>query len=450
MAIDNFYVAPAGDMSGGLSGLGAILQQATEQRKAKEEKEAAEENQRLAQTALLDAWRSGDPRKMMEASIAHPTIAAQANQGIGLLQDFQKQEFTESAAEVLGNPGRALELAERRAQLLQMQGRDPTHTLAFIEGYKQDPEAALRGLEMHFAAANPEAYKAFKEATSAKSETPAAMQTLEMRANAAGLVPGTLEYQEFMRTGGNRSGLASAVTRTYDNGTVLQTLPDGSTKVLGPDGNEVTGQARVEVLRAARLEEVETAAARAGATARATGEEGRIQNTIDEGLDAAQGVATLHRALELLDEVETGGFDAVAIKAKQWLGVESANEGELSSSLGKAVLSQLRSTFGAAFTEREGARLEGIEARMGANTATNKRLLQQTLSIVERAANRAIDAAYEIGDQRTARDIEDLLDFRLTDTGGVSSGTIPQAALDNGITPEEFALMPPEDQALFE
>jgi hypothetical protein len=417
MAIQNFSVTPAGDMSAGLSGISKILQFATEKREEEAAEEAAKVERSLMTSELLDAWNSGDPSKMAEVSLKWPQVAAQSTQALGLMQDYQKQEATDFAIEALSNPEQAGELAQRRIQHLGMQDRNPADTERFLQQFQEDPQGALLGLEMNLAAINADAHKAYKE-TRGAAEVPAAMQTLQMRAQAAGLVEGTPEYQDFMRTGGNRSGLASAVTRTYDNGTVLQTLPDGSTKVLGPDGSEVTGEARVQALRKAREEEVAFAGDKAGATARATGEEGRIQTTIDEGLDAAQGASVLRRAIGLLDEVKTGGFSSAAIRARQMFGVESADEGELASSLGKAVLSQLRTTFGAAFTEREGARLENIEARLGANTETNRRLLQQTLSMVERAANRAIDAAYEIGDDRTARDIEDLLDFTLTDEGG--------------------------------
>ena len=132
-------------------------------------------------------------------------------------------------------------------------------------------------------------------------------------------------------------------------------------------------------------------------------------------MDLAQGSATLRRSIDLLKEIQTGGFNAVAIKAKQFLGVEGADEGELTSNLGRAVLSQLRATFGAQFTEREGARLEAIEANLGRNSASNVRILSQLLNVIERDSNRAIDAAISIRDFRTADEIQELLDFRLSD-----------------------------------
>jgi hypothetical protein len=44
---------------------------------------------------------------------------------------------------------------------------------------------------------------------------------------------------------------------------------------------------------------------------------------------------------------------AASLAAKKFFGVESADEGELSYLLGKAVLTKLRATFGAAFTVGE-------------------------------------------------------------------------------------------------
>lgn len=416
---NEWYVEPAGDFSQGLQGLGIALKYAGEAKAEREETERKRVAEQEAQVALYDALQTNDPQKMFEAASKHPSITKQVVDLYGLKQDFQKQEASDFATEVLTNPQRAGEIAQRRAELLAGQGRDNKHTIGFLQAYQQDPQGAIKGLEMSLAAVNPEAYETYAKTKGGTSEAPAAFQALQLRADAAGLQEGTPEYEEFMRTGGNpaRLGQASAVTRAYDNGTVLKVLPDGSTEVTLPDGSIATGQQRVDALRAAREEQVDFAGQKSSATAQATSEQGRLQKTIDEGLDAAQGAGVLRRAISLLDEVQTGGFNNAKIRAKQFFGVESADEGELAANLGKAVLSQLKATFGNAFTEKEGARLEGIEARLGANTETNKRLLQQTLSIVERAANRAIDAAYESGDERTARDIEDLLDFTLIDDG---------------------------------
>jgi len=83
-----------------------------------------------------------------------------------------------------------------------------------------------------------------------------------------------------------------------------------------------------------------------------------------------------------LDRVETGGAAESAILSGQnFLGVVGADKGELSFLLGKNVLAQLRTIFGAAFTEKEGQRLEQIEAGFKKSVPVNRRLLNQTPGI---------------------------------------------------------------------
>jgi hypothetical protein len=151
-----------------------------------------------------------------------------------------------------------------------------------------------------------------------------------------------------------------------------------------------------------------------GAQARSrTGEE-RMAAQIDEGFAAADSLPVIRRGLELLDQgVKTGGWNALKLWASNRLGVTGADQGELSANLGKAVLSQLRSTFGAQFTEREGARLAEIEAGFGKSTEANRRLLQQAFQLVERTARRGVLAARRSGDEETARMIEESMNERL-------------------------------------
>ena len=123
----------------------------------------------------------------------------------------------------------------------------------------------------------------------------------------------------------------------------------------------------------------------------------------------------MRRALNLLDETETGGFDNLALKAKQLFGVEGANEGELSNLLGKAVLAQLKPIFGAAFTAREGDALAALEAKFSNSPASNKRLLENALKLIDRAARRGIAAAESQGDEFTANEIREALAFDISE-----------------------------------
>jgi hypothetical protein len=222
--------------------------------------------------------------------------------------------------------------------------------------------------------------------------------------------------------------------------------------VLAPMGDGIAqpvGQVQqVGAFGLTASEQVTQKADEAKANASGKGNAERIESSINEGIDASQGAAILHRSLDLLNEVETGGFDNVALKAKKLFGVESADEAELSANLGKAVLSQLRTVFGAAFTEREGARLEGIEASFGKSTAGNKRLLEQTLRLVKRTANRGIKAAIEAEDYRAAADIQELLDFRLDDDqeeASTQEGDIPTG----DTTPEGYKIFKRPDGSTY-
>lgn len=159
------------------------------------------------------------------------------------------------------------------------------------------------------------------------------------------------------------------------------------------------------------VEEIKTTEAEKREVAKLTTK--RKQGFVDSGVEAADGVANIKRSIQLLEDVPTGGIDAALLRGKQLFGIESADEAELSSGLGKAILSQLRPIFGAAFTENEGRRLERIEAGFGKSTEGNKRLLDQLLKIVERSAKRGLAAAEDLNDDFTANEIREALQFDL-------------------------------------
>lgn len=197
------------------------------------------------------------------------------------------------------------------------------------------------------------------------------------------------------------------------NGSTVQVFRDGSTRVTGPQGRVLKGQERATAVEDAQEFGIDIQSRRAGGRAGATGIEQRASALITRGIAAAESTATVRRALDLLDRVKTGGIAAISIAMRQRLGIEGADEGELSNSLGKAVLSQLRETFGAAFTETEGDRLIRLEAALGKSPESNRRILGQALRIAERTANRAIKAARKRGNLAEVADIEDLLSFSL-------------------------------------
>lgn len=165
----------------------------------------------------------------------------------------------------------------------------------------------------------------------------------------------------------------------------------------------------------------------------AAGNTGRAQDFISTGVSSAEAIPNIKRAITLLDGVKTGGFNAAAARARQTLGIEGADEGELSANLGKAVLSQLRQTFGAAFTEKEGERLEKIEASFGRSAEANKRILAQTLQLLETKAKRGLKAAEDQGDDFAIQDINNYLNMSLdpVKTGSETKTTKSQPSLED-------------------
>jgi hypothetical protein len=171
------------------------------------------------------------------------------------------------------------------------------------------------------------------------------------------------------------------------------------------------------------------ARAETSAKTEAKGAEDRAQATIDAGVTASYSLPTMRRSLELLDSVATGGFDNAALRVKQLFGVEGADEGELSGNLGKAVASQLKETFGAAFTNEERKSFERIEAGFGKNAEVNKRLLNNALKVAERKVDSAISRAEARGDTETVEELKSNMQYRLggneqdtpANTGGAST-----------------------------
>jgi hypothetical protein len=168
------------------------------------------------------------------------------------------------------------------------------------------------------------------------------------------------------------------------------------------DGQDVTAESVAESAGT-------VAEGQASGAERGKGTTGRLNERVTLGLDAARGLPVLRRAVSLLESVETGGLARAQLAALQYFGIEGADEGELSANLGRAVLSQLKQTFGNQFTEKEGERLEGYSAGFGRSAAANRRILRQTLALVNGAIERGLGAAHTLGDEAS---IQELMDFQ--------------------------------------
>ena len=136
----------------------------------------------------------------------------------------------------------------------------------------------------------------------------------------------------------------------------------------------------------------------------------RDLDNIDSAITAAEQVPALRRNLELLETIETGGIDAIVLATARTLGVESGDQAELTFNLRTNVLKQLKPTFGAQFTEREGKLLAEIQGSETKSTKGNIRLMKRAIEIYGRAIERGRRGAERQGDDAALEDIEAFLE----------------------------------------
>ena len=375
------------------------------------------------------------------------------------LEEKRKETLFKDTAEAKrylqdGNIMAIIDLYTDRVNLLRNMGIDTSNSermLSFAQGALSDPNALAR--------LNDEintVYDTGRAFNVGMVEMPSAYRSLDLQAQAAGFSPGSAGYQRFMRFGGGSADEGAAKTEFFDNGAVLEKPRNGPPKLF-VNGQQITDPKEYVIqmdlaVASGPLLAQETAIA----TTRGGAEEGRAQEYIIKGQSAADSTAVIRRSLALLEKVETGGLGRTTmLAAKRMFGVEGADEGELSASLGKAVLAQLRETFGAAFTAQEGESLKEIEAGFGSSVAANTRLLNNSLRIAQRAAERGIRAAESRDDYESASEIEMALDFDLGvfeseySSFGESVPPFPSAFADV-LTEEDWANMNEAERSAFQ
>jgi hypothetical protein len=335
---------------------------------------------------------------------------------LGIETEEQKQDLAAFADTVLQaqNEEEVNFLIDERVRKVNARGGDPSETLLLKDLMKNDPEKLRPAMQGAKAAA----LTAFqREQISAKGRSAGGVEKA--------FAPVTLVNP--------KTGEKILVNPVFDAKTGKSRLE----KADIPEGFEISRETKAEE----RAAEIATVGAKKGAEVTGKKIATRRQVAIDEGLESSEGFANIARARALLDEVKTGGFSAASLRAKQLFGVEGANEGELSNRLGKAVLSQLRTTFGAAFTAQEGAQLTRIEAGFGKSTEGNKRLLDQLKKMIEKKSKEGIKAAVASEDFDAAQRIKDNLAFSLETEAplpqGVTEDDISETMRIHGVTRQE-------------
>ena len=416
MAPNRFYVHPGGDFGPGLMALGQQVGEFGEKRKAEGVRTAETERVASVRSGAVEALQTGDPNVMADYALANPEIAKDIN-AQSLFRNEQTQEnYINSIFSAIQNPDKIEEIVAARQSMLRandVEADSSQETDEFMAKYEADPEGTIKELESELAWLAPDRWKKYAEATGRSGGKPG-HQT-------------------------NETIYADLLDKQYQIDNPGKAMPPGekASSMLG--FKRAQADEAQEVMIAKLQAELSLKPEIAGEETRARGEETRASALIDRGLLAAESSAVIKRGLELLDSVKTGGFDNAKLQAKRLFGVEGADEGELSNALGKAVLSQLRETFGAQFTQEEGNRLIRLEAGFGKSVANNRRLLGQALRIVERTAGRARKATEKLGDMDTVADIDELLEFSLsTDLPeGITEDDITATMKKHGMTREQ-------------
>jgi len=431
------------NITGGITNNLLGLQQLAQGRQELEQRNKSIENNRIASEKLRtfqQSQASGNPdyEAFNEAVLLSPELSKNVLAGIGVQekrQGLDAADFAVKAASVIDNRPEFMNLVKQRIERIQARGGDPKDTIALAESYLQgDVEGARNSIKAVSAALANQGYL-----------------DKDVWADVFGV--------------GGASGNKVQSSNILDDGTVVQVLSNGETRVVDASGKALQGDARANAIQNAQNYGVGLQSSRAGGRTAATinarvagggvadqveaegagagkGIATRRQDFIDRGVSAAEGLPTVKRALTLLNSVGTGGFDKMAIQARQAFGIEGADEGELSYNLGKSVLSQLKETFGAAFTAAEGERLNGLEAGLGRNPATNKRILSQLQQLMESKAKRGKSAALDAGDKFTAQSIDDYMGM------SIDPSKKPLAAQNNAAPSDQSNAEPSLDELL--
>lgn len=184
------------------------------------------------------------------------------------------------------------------------------------------------------------------------------------------------EQQGLLKPAVGAGGLASAKTEIFDDGTVIQSLPDKTVQVTNPAGQIVTGQERLDTLQRSsqfRLgiqeKEADIAVRKAQEIATATQRASRVSSITKElstrNRNAARESIKLNQALNVAGTAEQGLTGSVKLRlAKLVPGIDVTNEALLAQSLKSLALDQLQN-FKGPTTDFEFGVTEDIAGKLG-------------------------------------------------------------------------------------
>lgn len=177
-----FYVDPTGgiDLGQRFGQLGGQMMNVAQYQDQQASQQQANERRDAGIAALRDA--QNDPSKMADVMLQYPEYAQQAQQAFNFTNEQTRPIVEQTYAKILSDPTNANQYLMQGIEGVRAAGGQPTTMMRDLQSFQEDPEAALKGVELGVAAVSPNVYKAY-EASKPKpvsaGQTPAAVQEAE-------------------------------------------------------------------------------------------------------------------------------------------------------------------------------------------------------------------------------------------------------------------------------
>ena len=354
-----YYVQPLGGLN-----LGQAYTNAAQGMQARKDKTAATAREQEALQMAQQAYATGDPDQIAMVSLQYPELAGQLNESVGFKNEITRQNMIATLRSGVAEPSRIPELIQKRVDLVERQGGDPTETLAELERYKADPEGYAQGLQQSLALMDPASYKAYREATGAdKPGTPTKLQKL-------------FELKDSLPVGDPRLAQVEAAINkesTRGKGTAFSINPDGTINFSQGDIDGAgLGSGKDLNKKLSEQDAKQVQASRAASSA------------------AEQSRSLLGRARELLPEINTGKGATVTKLVNQALSMvgSEASEGRAALSeefdaLSKELGAQSLQLFGGSDTEKELEVAIRTNPELSKTNTANDRIIRRKLRAIE-------------------------------------------------------------------
>lgn len=237
--------------------------------------------------------------------------------------------------------------------------------------------------------------------------------------------------REFLSNRQKRGGLASAVTKLFNNGAVIQSLPDGTTQVRDPSGKVVEGAERLEVLRKAQASGIVKAGKIAKIKAQATQE----VSAQDPGKIRAEREATQKETL-ILNEAQ----DNLSL-AKRLSNIDLDIVFGRGESLIPLVARSQEGQNLIADLDRLSGQLElaaaGKLKGQGTITDSERKTLRESVSAIR---NR------DISPEKAKSELIRIIPLFETIIKNLGGDTVQDEVVDTGVSVEDFRKLPPDQQ----